>query len=149
MKTTTIIKIMCLIASLSNFLDLITALMIGDAESNPVYLFSPVLFVIGKLFYSAVFIWFAFTKRNDTRYKKYLVVVSTLYAVFLFSLGFISNIHALMNPEIIVEAGKYTVQQKTNFYKNIVLIPLISMVAKDLLVFKLYDGWLKNDGDVK
>jgi hypothetical protein len=137
------------IAAIVNLGDGLTALMIGSAEANPVYNVSPSLFAVFKLLYSCFFIWLGFYASNDTRFKKYISVTCLLYAVPMFSTGLITNVQALLNPEIIEASIKYTIAQKTSFYTKIVLIPGMVIMAKDFLLFKLYDSWLKKDGDVK
>jgi len=143
------IKLFSLIAVIVNLADGITAMMIGSAEANIVYMHSPILFIIFKILYSVFFIWMGFYASNDGRIKKYISVCCLVYAIPLFTFGFITNVQALMNPVLIEIGSQYTVSQKTSFYTSLVLIPGILLMIKDMLVFKLYDHWLKCDGDVK
>jgi len=143
------IKLFSLISAILNLADGITAMMIGGAESNIIAIHSPIIFFIFKILYSVFFVWIGFFASNDTRFKKYISTTCLIYAIPLFAFGFITNVQALLNPVLIEAGAKYTVSQKTSFYTSIVLIPGLLIMIKDFILFKVYDHWLKFDGDVK
>ena len=130
-----------LVFAFVNLLDIGTALFIGPAESNPLYIlfdsFIPLIFLkIG-----VVWLIFFFVKRNiyPSNFMYYLIILILTLGTLAVSLGVYSNVLGIINPEYIEQGAQMSGAEKVRGYGLFISIIYFIPAIFNLIMFALYD----------
>lgn len=134
-------------AIIGNLWDLVTTLLIGNAESNPLYhIFGNtaiplILLKIGVMF---SFLWLYNIKVYKNNFTYYFTVSIMVFFTLLVFFASISNTYALTRPEIIKTASEIPASVKMSGYVTFVSIGYIIPMFFNLLIFWIYERTRKN-----
>lgn len=130
-----------LIFFITNIIDMITAFYVLPGESNPLYI------ITGNIYFLVLWkiliigsLWL-YIRRNiyPNNFSYYFIILITILGILLISLGAISNIYGIINPELIQQASTIPKIQKINAYFQLIGIIYILPIILSLLSFWLYD----------
>lgn len=136
-----IIFFLIIIFLVVNVLDYITALFVESGESNPIYLWTGSFFLVLLFKLFVVFMMFViyFRNRYETRFWFFNYIYILCIGIFLVSFGVYSNILGILNNNIVQEAGKLTIQEKTHYYFGLITWLFLIPYIISLISFKIYD----------
>ncbi len=138
--------IFCLAVTV-NIWDLVTSILIGSLESNPLYvLFGnsiiPVIAIKVLIVYS--FWWFYNIKVYKTNFTYYTVVSIIVMITILIGVASAINTYGLTQPDVMVNAASFTSAEKTSGYITFVSLGYIIPMTFNLLIFWVYEKTRKN-----
>jgi hypothetical protein len=137
-----------------NIIDLVTALKIGPAETNPIYLlfnsFAP-LILIKIILVVLVYIIYHYNY-YQSRYLFYIYIFILLEGIILLGYGIYTNISALLDPQIIQIAAtippQVKVKQYFSLFKYFYLFPLV-ISSITFAIYRKHENNVKYLKDLK
>ena len=138
--------VFCL-ATIANLWDLITTILIGHGESNPIFaLFgnSVIPLILFKIFMGYTFWWVYNIKLYKTNFIYYSVISILVFVTALMFVAAISNTYALTQPDIIAKAATMSTTVKLQGYSMFVSLGYVLPMIFNLLCFWIYEKTRKN-----
>jgi len=135
------------IATIANIWDLVTSILIGTAESNPLFILfgnSIVPLIVIKILIVSSFWWFYTIKVYKTNFTYYFVISIMVLFTFLVLVASSINTYGLTQPEVMKVAVEFTMGEKVQQYSLFVGLGYVIPMLFNLLVFWVYDKSRKN-----
>jgi len=124
-----------------NLADIITAQYILPGEANPIYLLTGSVWFVVALKIGVVAGVYFYIQRNvfPTDFMLFIIIMLLLLGTFTISLGVLSNVLGIINPEEVVAAAEVSAGEKIQEYSILVSILYVFPMGLSLLGFKLYE----------
>ncbi len=133
--------VLVIIFSITNLLDVITAMFILPGEANPIYLLthSIALLWILKVGFMALVLWIYFKNEYPSRFWFFSYIYVLVIGNLMLSLGVYSNVMGILNPAVVEAAAQITTAQKVSYYSTLVGFLMVIPYIISMISFKIYD----------
>jgi len=124
-----------------NIIDLITAYFILPGEANLLYLLTGTYWslIIVKIFVISLILYVYYKNVLPSRFWHFTFVYIVLISIILTGIGAYSNITAMNNPEVLEQASKMSVQEKSEGYGIFILFLYVVPYMLSAVSFKLFE----------